>query len=177
MYRPYKQQPERITCRINQQITAPELRVVDEVGENLGVMSLETALNLAKEKGLDLVEITAMTNPPVAKIINFDKFRYQKEKELKKQKVAQKSSELKQIQISAKEAQHDLARKISAMEEFLNKGHKVEVMLTLKGREKGNRDWAMYKFNEFLKLITFEHKILISPRFGGRGMIAQIGKK
>jgi len=177
LYRPYKQQPKRITCRINQQITAPELRVVDEVGENLGVMLIETALNLAKEKGLDLVEITAMANPPVAKIISFDKFRYQKEKELKKQKVSQKSGELKQIQISAKEAQHDLVRKINVMEEFLNKGHKIEVMLTLRGREKRNRDWAMYKFNEFLKLITFEHKILISPRFGGRGMIAQIAKK
>jgi len=84
------------------------LRVVDETGENLGVMPLEAALKLAMEKGLDLIEIAPMVKPPVARIISFDKFRYQKEKELKKQKATQKTSELKQIQITAKSAKNDL---------------------------------------------------------------------
>lgn len=162
---------------MNNQIIALELRVVDEDGENLGTMPRDAALRLAQEKGLDLVEIAPVAKPPVAKIISFDKFRYQKEKELKKQKVMQKASELKQIRIGAKEAKHDLERKMKQMEEFIEKGNKVEIMLVLRGREKGNREWAAHKFNEFLSSIQFEHKILVEPRFGGRGMIAQIAKK
>ena len=150
---------------------------MDENGELLGVMPRDAALRLAEEKGLDLVEIAPVAKPPVAKIISFDKFRYQKEKEFKKQKVMQKSGELKQIRIGPKEAQHDLERKISQLEEFLNKGNKVEVMMVLRGREKGNRDWTMQKFHDFLKLIPFEHRIIMEPKFGGRGIVAQIAKK
>ena len=177
MYKPFRPQPPKINYRINQQITAPELRVVDEEGNNIGVLARDEAIRLAGERGLDLVEIAAAASPPVAKIISFDKFRYQKEKELKKQKIMQKSAELKQIRIGAKEAQHDLGRKIKQLEEFFSKGHKVEIMLVLRGREKGNRDWAAQKFDEFLKSIPFEYKIVFGPKFGGKGMIVQIDKK
>ncbi|PIR72796.1 MAG: translation initiation factor IF-3, partial [Candidatus Nealsonbacteria bacterium CG10_big_fil_rev_8_21_14_0_10_36_23] len=142
--------------KINNQIKAPELRVVDETGENLGVMPLEAALKLAMEKGLDLIEIAPMVKPPVARIISFDKFRYQKEKELKKQKATQKTSELKQIQITAKSAKNDLETRVKRINEFLEEENKVEIMLVLKGREKYNREWARYKLNEFLKMITVE---------------------
>ncbi len=140
-------------------------------------MPREAALKLAEEKGLDLIEIAPTAQPPVAKIISFDKFRYQKEKELKKQRAVQKISELKQVRISARAAKNDLGIKAKKTEEFLNKGHKVEIMLRLKGREKYNRDWARYKLEEFLKMITVEYKITMEPRFGGQGLVMQIMKR
>lgn len=140
-------------------------------------MPREAALKLAESRGLDLIEIAPTSQPPVAKIINFDKFRYQKEKELKKQKLTQKIGELKQIRLSARAAKNDLGIKAKKTEEFFNKGYKVEIMLRLKGREKYNRDWARYKLEEFLKMITVEYKITMEPRFGGQGLVMQMSKK
>jgi translation initiation factor IF-3 len=165
------------TFKINQEIIAPELRVVDETGVNLGIMPREAALKLAEEKGLDLIEISASAKPPVAKIISFDKFRYQKEKEFKKQKASQKTSELKQVRISVRAAQNDLKIKAEKVEEFLNQGHKIEIVVQLRGREKANKDWARYKLGEFLKIISVEYKIILEPRFGGIGLLTQITKK
>ena len=143
----------------------------------MGIMPLEAALKLAQEKELDLIEIVPTGKPPIAKIINFDKFRYQKEKELKKQKVAQKISEMKQIQISARAAKNDLETQIRKMEKFLENGHKIQIILVLKGREKYNRQWAFQKLDEFLKMIPTEYKTTMEPKFAGRGLLMQIAKK
>lgn len=151
--------------------------MIDERGINLGIMPREAALKLAEEKGLDLIEIAASAKPPVAKIISFDKFRYQKEKQLKEQKTAQKISELKQIRISIRAAKNDLEIKKKKVEEFLTDGHKVEILLLLRGREKYNKDWARYKLEEFLKMITIEYKISGEPKFRGKGLAMQIIKK
>lgn len=140
-------------------------------------MPLEAALKLAEEKELDLVEIAPMAKPPVAKIISFDKFRYQKEKEFKKQRTNQKIDELKYIRISARAAANDLGVRAKRIEKFLEKGNKVEINLRLKGREKYNREWANLKMQEFLKMINIEYKILIGPKFGGQGLLVQIIKK
>ena len=140
-------------------------------------MPLEAALKLAQEKELDLIEIVPTGKPPIAKIINFDKFRYQKEKELKKQKAAQKISEMKQIQISARAAKNDLETQIRKMEKFLEDGHKIQIILVLKGREKYNRQWAFQKLDEFLKMIPVEYKTTMEPKFAGRGLLMQIAKK
>jgi translation initiation factor IF-3 len=151
--------------------------VIDEAGGNLGVMPREAALKLAEEKGLDLIEIAPTAKPPVVKVISFDKFRYQKEKELKKQKAGQKMSELKQIRISARAAQNDLEIKAKKVEEFLEDGDKVEINLFLRGREKYNRNWARQKLDEFLKIIPVEYKVIADAKFGGRGLTIQIVKK
>ena len=140
-------------------------------------MPLEAALKLAKEKELDLIEISATAKPPVARIISFDKFRYQKEKEFKKQKSAKKVSGLKGIRFGARAAHNDLEIKARKVEEFLNGGHRVEIMLVLRGREKYNRNWARHKLDEFLKVIKGEYKITAEPKFGGRGLTLQISKK
>jgi len=163
--------------RTNNQIAAPELRVIDEAGSHLGVMSREAALTLAKEKNLDLIEIAPTAKPPVAQIINFDKFRYQKEKEFKKQRLAQKKiAELKQVRISPRAALNDLGVKAGLAEKFLQAGHKVEILLILRGREKENKDWGLFKLQEFLKIIKIPHKITLNPRFIGRGFVVQIIK-
>lgn len=147
------------------------------MGANIGVLSLQEALQLAKEKGLDLIEIVPNAKPPVAKIMSFDKFRYQEKKKLKKQKAGQKTQEFKQVRISARAAEHDLQIKAEKVNEFLNEGHIVEIQLFLRGREKANKDWAKQKLYDFLKIITPEHKVLLEPKYGGRGFNAQVAKK
>lgn len=140
-------------------------------------MKLSDALKLSLGRGVDLVEIARDANPPVVKLISYDKYRYQKEKELKKERIAQKTAEMKQIQISAKAAKNDLMIKIRQLEKFMNEGHPIEISMRLRGREKYNKDWARQKINEFLKMITIEYKVTSEPKFGGRGMLAQIAKK
>jgi translation initiation factor IF-3 len=156
---------------------APELRVVGESGENLGVMSRDQALAAAKEKDLDLILVAPQANPPVARIQSYDKFRYQKEVELKKQKQAQKILALKQVQISLREAKNDLQNKARRAEEFLEKGHRVEIQLTMRGREKGLKDWARQKMEEFLALIALPIRREGEIKQGGRGMLIQIEKE
>ncbi len=165
--------------RINHQIQAPEVRVLSETGENLGVLPKEKALELAIEKGLDLIEISPNANPPVARIMSFDKFRYEQEKKRKKERAQSKGKgdELKQVQISVREARHDLEIKLKRVEEFLNEGHPVTIALVLRGREKANRDFARMKLDDFLKLITVEYQTAMEPRWGMRGLNVQIVKR
>jgi translation initiation factor IF-3 len=167
----------RISVKINDQITSPELRVLVEGGENLGVISLAEALAVAKEKGLDLVEIVPTAKPPVAKIISFDKFRYEREKELKKQKQQSKAKELKQVQISARAAKNDLLFRVKQAEKFIEAGHKVEIRMRLRGREKANRDWAKKKMEEFLLILPEDYKPVSEIRFDNFGLNVQIDKK
>jgi translation initiation factor IF-3 len=131
---------------------------------------------MAKEKGLDLVLIVAQANPPVAKIINFDKFRYEKAKEMRKQKAATKALGMKQIQVSVREATNDMARKAKKIDEFLDEGYKIEIQLTLRGREKGMQDFARGKFNDFLKLIATPYKLTQNIQKGAHGLLVQLSK-
>jgi translation initiation factor IF-3 len=164
--------------RINNQITAPELRIINEKGENLGVMSREKALALARpEEGMDLIEIASSAKPPVARIMSYDKFRYEEEKRIKKERLAQKGGGVKQVQISARAAQNDLLIKLRQLEKFMNEGYQVDINVRLRGREKGNKDWARQKLEDFMKMIPVEYKRLSEPRFGGYGLSIQIGKK
>jgi translation initiation factor IF-3 len=141
-------------------------------------MPLGQALALARpETKIDLIEIAPAAKPPVARLMSFDKYRYEREKAEKKERLAQKGTGLKQIQISARAAQNDLRVKLKKLEEFLGEGHMVEIQMRLRGREKGNKDWARLKLDEFLKMITVEFKIVSAPKFAGRGMIVQIAKK
>ncbi len=147
------------------------------MGANIGVVSLDEAKRLAKEKGLDLIEVVPTATPPVAKIISFDKYRYQETKKMKKQRAAQKTAGFKQVQISVRAAQHDLEVKARKANEFLEEGHQVEIYLPLRGREKANKDWAKKKLLEFLHIITPEHKVISEARYTGRGFSTHVAKK
>jgi len=166
-----------INYRINKEISARELRVVDDKGDNLGILKTEEALRIAGERELDLIEVAPHAKPPVARIISFDKFRYQKEKEEKKQRQGEKRKELKQVRITPRAALNDLQVKARKTNKFLEEGHKVEINLFLRGREKANKSWGLEKLNEFMKMITVPYKISMEPKRGGRGFITQIDKK
>jgi translation initiation factor IF-3 len=141
-------------------------------------MKREDAIKLARpEDDLDLIEISATAKPPVVRLMSYDKFRYEEERRVKKERLAQKSAAVKSVQITARAATNDLMIKVKQVEKFFAQGHPVEVNMRLRGREKRNRDWAMEKLKEFLKLIPVEYKMISEPRFGGMGPSAQIAKK
>ncbi len=165
--------------RINYEITAEEVRVISSTGENLGVMKLKDALNLIDpEKKLDLIEIAPNANPPVVRLMNYDKWRYEQEKKAKKEIFLRKSksSTIKRIQISPRASQNDLLIKLKQLEKFLNDGYIIEIQMRLKGREKLNKEWVDSKLNNFLNMITLKYKILSSPKSVGTGINLQIEK-
>lgn len=139
-------------------------------------MSKEEALRLAHSHNVDLIETVPNANPPVARLMSYDKYRYQKEKEDKKLRLTQKTLAMKQIQVSARAQAHDLLIKAKKANEFLEAGAKVEIIMKLRGREKGNKPWAEQKLRGFLDLLIPEHKILMLPKFTGKGFVLQVQK-
>lgn len=164
-------------ARINEAIRAEELRVIDQNGENLGVLSRADALAKAQEAKLDLVEIASETTPPVARIISFDKYRYQEEKKIKKQKAHAKTAGQKQVQISVRAQQHDLEVKARRVDSFLKEGNRVEVLMRLRGRENINKEFAYNKLNEFLTMINPDHTVLARGKGARGGITAVVGIK
>ena len=162
--------------RTNNQITAPELRVVGAEGENLGVMKKEDALKLAADQGLDLIEVAPLAKPPVARIMSFDKFRYEESKRIKKQRAMQKSDDMRRVQVGVKTATNDLNIKAKKVNEFLTENGKVEIMLVVRGREKSHKDFALAKLKHFLTLIDPKHKVVAPPKFIMRGIVVHIMK-
>lgn len=157
--------------RINNQITAAELRVVGETGENLGILSVSDALKIAREKELDLIEIAPTAKPPVAKIMDFGKFQYQEQKKTRNAKKKTREIETKEIQINIGTSQHDLELKAKKISEFLKDGHRVKIELRLKGRAKYlEKDFVQERLNKVLALITEEYKIAQEPKKGPRGI-------
>lgn len=121
--------------QVNEQIRESEVRVIGANGDQLGVMSSEAALKLAYDEGLDLVMMTAQATPPVCKIMDFGKFRFEREKREKEARKKQQIVELKEIQLSCRIDTHDFETKVKHALRFLGEGNKVRVVLRFKGRE------------------------------------------
>lgn len=142
--------------RINEEIQASELFLINEEGKPLGKVSYDQAMLLVSDAGLDLVEVAANTTPPVAKIINFSKKLYEEAKLKRKQRVRQKTPELKEIKLGMKIGEHDLSTKVKKSKEFLQKNHKVRVKVQLKGREMLFKDRASELIDKFRILCDAE---------------------
>lgn len=136
----------------NHQIRASEVRVVDRMGQQLGVMKLQEALHAAQERGLDLVQITEKVEPPVCKIIDYGKHLYWLEKKKKVTK-QQKGGELKGIRLSFNISPHDLELRAKQAEKFLKQGDKVRVELQLRGRQKALQPIAREKIDKFSEIL------------------------
>jgi len=156
--------------RINQQISAKELRVIGPKGENYGVLTLQEALKKSDELGFDLIEISANANPPVAKIANFGKYLYE---ENKKSKLAKKShsTEIKTVQVKLGTGDHDLALKAKKTSEWLSEGNRVKVDLFLPGRAKYLEEkFLKERIDRMLKFVSVEYKIADSAKKSPKGM-------
>lgn len=153
------------------------MRLIDEKNQNLGVVTREEALRCAEEKGLDLIEVAPQADPPVVRIMSFDKFRYREEKEAKRQRLSQKRHDVKRMRITPRAAENDLRIKAGKIDDFLNNGYRVEISVFLRGRERFNKEWIDKKLYQFLGMITVPFRIVMEPKTMGRRIIMQIIKK
>jgi translation initiation factor IF-3 len=140
------------------------VRLIDEKGEQLGVLTLTEALSLAAQKELDLVEIVPTAQPPVCKLVGYAKFKYQIQKKERLQKAHQKSIETKILRLHLNTSPHDMEVKAGTADRFLNKGNKVKADLRLKGRENARPQLAIEKLKLFLTLVKTTYKITSEPK-------------
>ena len=138
---------------INNFIRAKEVRVIDEAGKQLGVINIFEAIDLAKSKGLDLIQVTEKVEPPVCRIANYGKYLYQQQKKEKKM-AKPKGGELKEIRLTFNISPHDMETRAKQAEKFLNEGDKVKINMSLRGREKAMGNFAREKVQKFLENIN-----------------------
>lgn len=154
--------------KANEQITAAEIVVIDEKGENLGAMPPAQALIIARERELDLVEVSPQAVPPVCRLTDYGKLQYHQAKQAQQAKAKSKKVETKGIRIGYRTEKHDLFFKKSQAEKFMGKGHKIKVEMILRGREKAMGEKAKANLQAFLKSITIpyrtEENIIRGPR-------------
>ncbi|MEM9170157.1 MAG: translation initiation factor IF-3 [Pseudomonadota bacterium] len=157
--------------RINDDIAAPQVLLIDETGEKRGVVSLEDALERARGAGLDLVEVSPQTKPPVCKILDYGKFKYQQQKKKAEAKKKQKVVEIKEIKMRPNIDQHDYDVKSRAMKRFFEEGDKVKVTLRFRGREMTHQERGA----ELLKRVQDDFdeiaKVEQFPKLEGRQMM------
>lgn len=139
---------------INNFIQAKEVRVIDEEGKQLGIMNIFVAIDLAKSKGLDLIQVTEKVVPPICRIGDHGKYLYSMQKKERKIRANTKESKMKEVQIGFKISPHDIEVKAKQAEKFLLNGDKVKVGMVLKGREKGMGDFAKKKVEFFLTTVN-----------------------
>lgn len=139
---------------MNDRIRAPQVRVIDAVENNLGVMTTAEALERARAAELDLVEINPKASPPVCKLVDFTHFKYQREKELKKQKAKSHVSDTKGVRLSVRIGDHDLEVRKQQSENFLNRGDKIKPEIILRGRENARPALAFEVMERFYRLLA-----------------------
>ena len=161
--------------RINNQIRAKELRVIDSENQNLGVLSIKEALQMAEDKGVDLIEISPNANPPIAKIMDFGKYQYEVNKKLKKAKAGAKSTETKSIQVKIGTGDHDLELKAKTASKWLKEGHRIKIELFLAGRAKYMEEkFLRERLDRVLHFITENYKISDPYKRGPKGLFLTI---
>ncbi len=163
--------------QINEEIRDKELRIIDSDGTQLGIMSLEEALELANERKLDLVNVAPNTKPPVCKILDYGKYRYEIQKKDKEAKKKQKVIQVKEIRLSTFIEEHDLAVKANNAAKFLKEGDKVKVSLRFKGREKDYVNKGQLVMNKFAEFISESGVVEKKPEFEGRSLIMILAPK
>ena len=149
---------------MNERIRAREIRVIGDDGEQFGILTVSEALALAAEKNLDLVEISPNATPPVCKIMDYGKFKYEKTKKEKENKKKQKNVVIKEIRIKPHIDEHDKETKISQIKKFIEKEYKVKISLRLSGREKLHAESAVKILDEFAD--SFEETATVEKKYG-----------
>ncbi len=156
--------------QINDEIRADEVRLIDENGEMRGIVSLDEALALAEEADLDLVNISPNADPPVCKILDYGKYRYEQQKKEKNAKKNQHVTEIKEIRLSASIEDHDVEVKAKAASKFLQDGDKVKVSLRFRGRERDYTQLGFDAMKKFAEMVSEYGVIEKEPKMEGRRM-------
>jgi translation initiation factor IF-3 len=163
--------------RVNDRIRAREIRVVDDDGGQLGVMQPFEAIRMARERGLDLVEISPTADPPVCKITDYGRFLYQLNKKQHEQRKHQKGTQLKEVKFRPATAEHDYQVRKNQIIRFLGEGHKVKAMIFHRGREMAHQEVGRAKMDRLLKDIA-EHALLeLGPRMEANILMALLAPK
>lgn len=172
--RPAKHKRQRSRFyRINVAIQALELRVIDESGKQIGILSKQEALSKARNLGLDLVEIAPKAKPPVARIIDFKKFKYLESKKKKQEKKAQKNVETKEVRLSPVIGQHDFDVRLQQAKQFLKGGNPLKISVPFKGRMITRKQFGYKVMDRFIKALE-SVKVVRDPKFEGRVLVAHV---
>ena len=162
---------------INEQIRDKDVRVVGADGEQLGVMSAREAQKLADEAGLDLVKIAPKAKPPVCKVIDYGKYRYEMARKEKDAKKKQKTVELKEIRLSPNIEANDLNTKMNAAKKFLAKGNKVKITLRFRGREMAHMNSSKHILDDFAENLSDVAVVEKAPKVEGRSIGMVLAEK
>ncbi|QCT41278.1 translation initiation factor IF-3 [Candidatus Nanosynbacter sp. TM7-074] len=165
------------SIRINGAIRAKELRIIGPDGEQLGIMSLQEALKKAEDMNLDLVEISPGAKPPVAKIIDWGKYQYQKMKDQQKNRRQAKSGDLKQMRFGLKIGAGDLEVKLKKIRKFLENGHKVRIQVVYKGREMAHKEIGYELIDKVMDQLSDDAILEQKPQMAGRNLSVVIRSK
>jgi len=159
--------------RINNKIRSPEVRLIDDEGEQLGVMATKDALEAAINRDLDLVEVSPNAKPPVCKIMDFGKYKYQ----MSKKQTQKKAPDMKEVKIRPRIGDHDLELKIRNLRKFLDHGHKVKVSMFFRGRERARPDMGMQVYEKLLQILPGEYNIIQKPKYEGNNITMVMSPK
>ena len=162
---------------INEQIRDKEIRLIGENGEQLGIMSARDAMKLAREAELDLVKIAPTAKPPVCKIIDYGKYRYELARKEKEAKKKQKVIEIKEVRLTPNIDVNDLNTKVGSARKFLQKGNKVTVTLRFRGREMAHMQASRHVLDDFAKELSDVAVVDKAPKIEGRSMTMFLSEK
>ena len=162
---------------INEQIRDKEIRLIGEDGEQLGIMSSKDALKMAKEAGLDLIKIAPTAKPPVCRIVDYGKYRYEQTRKEKEAKKKQKVTEVKEIRFSPNIDENDLNTKANQARKFLSKGDKVKVSLRFRGREMAHMSATKQILDDFLAKVEDVAVVEKPAKLEGRSMVMVLSEK
>ena len=171
------QPPVKSGPRYNQLIQSDKVRVIDENGENIGVMYTREAIEQAAEVGLDLVEVSPNADPPVCKFLDVGKYRYEAQKKANQARKTQKTQEIKEIKMRPNIDDHDYDVKMRAMHKFIGEGDKVKVTLRFRGRELSHQQLGMNLLRRVQEDIAEVAKVEAYPRMEGRQMLMVVSPK
>lgn len=174
---PLSAPPSREGPRINSEINVPQVRLIDETGENRGVVSTREAMVLAEQAGLDLVEISPTATPPVCKILDFGKYKYEAQKKAAEARKKQKVIEVKEIKLRPGIDINDYNVKMRAMRRFLEEGDKVKVTMRFRGREMAHQELGMKVLERVRDDLIELAKVEQLPRMEGRQMVMVVTPK
>ena len=167
----------RSFIRVNHKIRVPQVRCTSATGEMLGVLDTRDALRMAREQDLDLVEISPNANPPVCKIMDFGKYRYDQGQKKKQQRKHQHTTSVKEIKFRPNVGDHDYQTKVNHVRKFLEKGHKVKVSLTFRGRENAHRELGFAVVERVLKDCEEISSVDMAPKRVGRMIVSMLSPR